>query len=479
VLKQAHYLTLFLVLSVVFYPMDEQVEHLKMPPNSVEAEQSVLGGLMLDNRAFEAVSERLQPDDFFRHQHRHIYTVICKLAEEEKPFDVLTLSDELKDIEELENAGGLNYLSDLVDGTPSAANINAYADIVKEKALLRNLAEAATDIANSAYNNMGNDPLDIISDAEKLIAEVAEGGGKKDSGPEHVNPIMSRTLEQIEEMFGMEDGLTGLTTGFENLDERTNGFQTADLVIIAGRPSMGKTTFAMNLCENALLGSDLPVLVFSMEMPKEAILMRMYSSIGKIPSNRLRSGKLDEEDWPKLTSAFNLLKDKPLYIDDTAALTPQEMRARCRRVYRENNNRLGLVMVDYLQLMTVAGKSEGRTQEISEISRSLKAIAKEFECPVLALSQLNRSLEQRPNKRPVMSDLRESGAIEQDADIIAFIYRDEVYNEDSPDKGIGEIIIGKHRNGEIGTDRLAFIGKYTRFENLAAGFYEGREFDDE
>ena len=459
--------------------MDEQVEHIKMPPNSVDAEQSVLGGLMLDNRAFENVSERLQPEDFFRHQHRHIYTVICKLAEEEKPFDVLTLSDELKDIEELESAGGLNYLSDLVDGTPSAANITAYADIVKEKSLLRNLAEAATDIAESAYKNMGNDPLDLISDAEKRIAEVAEGGGKKDSGPEHVNPIMSRTLEQIEEMFGMEDGLTGLTTGFENLDERTNGFQKADLVIIAGRPSMGKTTFAMNLCENALLGSDLPVLVFSLEMPKEAILMRMYSSVGKIPSGRLRSGKLDEEDWPKLTSAFNMLKDKPLYIDDTPGLTPQEMRARCRRVYRENNNRLGLVMVDYLQLMQVAGKSEGRTQEISEISRSLKAIGKEFECPVLALSQLNRSLEQRPNKRPVMSDLRESGAIEQDADIIAFIYRDEVYNEDSPDKGVGEIIIGKHRNGEIGTDRLAFIGKYTRFENLAPGFYEGREFDDE
>ena len=277
----------------------------------------------------------------------------------------------------------------------------------------------------------------------------------------------------------MEDGLTGLTTGFDNLDERTNGFQPADLVIIAGRPSMGKTTFAMNLCENALLGTDLPVLVFSLEMPKEAILMRMYSSVGRIPSGKLRSGKLDEEDWPKLTSAFNMLKDKPLYIDDTPGLTPQEMRARCRRVYRENNNRLGLVMVDYLQLMQVAGKSEGRTQEISEISRSLKAIGKEFDCPVLALSQLNRSLEQRPNKRPVMSDLRESGAIEQDADIIAFIYRDEVYNEDSPDKGIGEIIIGKHRNGEIGTDRLAFIGKYTRFENLAPGYFEGREFDDE
>lgn len=459
--------------------MDDQVENIKMPPNSVEAEQSVLGGLMLDNRAFETVSERLQPEDFFRVQHRQIYKVICTLAEQEKPFDVLTLSDELKDIEELETAGGLAYLSDLVESTPSAANIAAYADIVKEKALLRRLAEAATDIADGAYNNMGNDPLEMISDAEKRIAEVAEGGGKKDSGPEHVNPIMSRTLEKIEELFQMEDGLTGLTTGFDNLDERTNGFQPADLVIIAGRPSMGKTTFAMNLCENALLGTDLPVLVFSLEMPKEAILMRMYSSVGRIPSGKLRSGKLDEEDWPKLTSAFNMLKDKPLYIDDTPGLTPQEMRARCRRVYRENNNRLGLVMVDYLQLMQVAGKSEGRTQEISEISRSLKAIGKEFDCPVLALSQLNRSLEQRPNKRPVMSDLRESGAIEQDADIIAFIYRDEVYNEDSPDKGIGEIIIGKHRNGEIGTDRLAFIGKYTRFENLAPGYFEGREFDDE
>ncbi|WP_396588838.1 replicative DNA helicase [Bermanella sp. R86510] len=458
--------------------MDQQVDNIKMPPNSVDAERSVLGGLMLDNRAFEIVSERLMAADFFRHQHRQIYSVICKLSEEEKPFDVLTLSDELQDIEALAEIGGLEYLSELVESTPSAANISAYADIVKEKALLRRLAEAATDIADTAYNTQGNDPLDLISDAEKRIAEVAEGGTKKDAGPEHVNPIMSRTLEKIEELFQMEDGLTGLTTGFTDLDKRTNGFQTADLIIVAGRPSMGKTTFAMNLCENALLHANRPVLVFSMEMPKEAILMRMYSSVGRIPSNKLRSGKLDEEDWPKLTSAFNLLKDKPLYIDDTAALTPQEMRARCRRVYRENNNDLALVMVDYLQLMQVAGKSEGRTQEISEISRSLKAIAKEFGCPVVALSQLNRSLEQRPNKRPVMSDLRESGAIEQDADIIAFIYRDEVYNEDSPDKGIGEIIIGKHRNGEIGTDRLAFIGKYTRFENLAPGFYENREMDE-
>lgn len=457
--------------------MEHETDNIKMPPNSVDAERSVLGGLMLDNRAFETVSERLIPADFFRTQHRQIYTVIGKLAEEEKPFDVLTLSDELQEIDALAEIGGLEYLSELVESTPSAANIAAYADIVKEKSLLRRLAEAATDIADSAYHTQGNDPLDLISDAEKRIAEVAEGGGKKDSGPEHVNPIMSRTLEKIEELFQMEDGLTGLTTGFTDLDKRTNGFQEADLIIVAGRPSMGKTTFAMNLCENALLNTNRPVLVFSMEMPKEAILMRMYSSVGRIPSNKLRSGKLDEEDWPKLTSAFNMLKDKPLYIDDTPALTPQEMRARCRRVYRENNNDLALVMVDYLQLMQVAGKSEGRTQEISEISRSLKAIAKEFGCPVIALSQLNRSLEQRPNKRPVMSDLRESGAIEQDADIIAFIYRDEVYNEDSPDKGIGEIIIGKHRNGEIGTDRLAFIGKYTRFENLAPGYYDEQGAD--
>ena len=450
---------------------DQQVQQLKIPPNSKEAEQSVLGGLMLDNRAFEDVAERIQAQDFYRHQNRLIYSVIEKLSDEEKPFDLLTLSDELADQEELENCGGLAYLTELVESTPSAANITAYADIVKEKSLLRRLAEAATDIADKAFNPKGDNPQSIISDAEKRIAEVGEGGGKKDSGPEHVNPIMSRTLEKIEELFNMPDGLTGLTTGFTDLDKRTNGFQAADLVIVAGRPSMGKTTFAMNLCENALLATNRPVLVFSMEMPKEAILMRMYSSIGRIPSGKLRSGKLDEEDWPKLTSAFNLLKDKPLYVDDTAALTPQEMRARCRRVYRENND-LALVMVDYLQLMTVAGKSEGRTQEISEISRSLKAIAKEFGCPVIALSQLNRSLEQRPNKRPVMSDLRESGAIEQDADIISFIYRDEVYNEDSPDKGIGEIIIGKHRNGEIGTDRLAFIGKYTRFENLAPGYYD-------
>lgn len=456
---------------------DEQtVKHLKTPPHSVEAEQSVLGGLMLDNRAYEAVVEILQQPDFYLHQHRLIYKAITQLAEADKPFDILTLSQNLAELDELENVGGLVYLTELVEQTPSAANIGAYADIVKERALLRRLAEAASDISEIAYNPRGRLALELISDAEKRVAEVAEGGNKE-GGPEHVNPIMSRTLEKIEELFNMPDGLSGLTTGFVDVDKRTNGLQPADMVIVAGRPSMGKTTFAMNLVENALIGANRPVLVFSMEMPKEAILMRMYSSVGRIDQSKLRSGKLEEGDWPKLTAAFNTLKDKPLYIDDTPALTPQEMRARCRKVFRENND-LALVMVDYLQLMRVVGKGEGRTQEISEISRSLKAIAKEFNCPVIALSQLNRSLEQRPNKRPVMSDLRESGAIEQDADIIAFIYRDEVYNEDSPDKGIAEIIIGKHRNGPIGTDRLAFIGKYTRFENLAMGYQGDTSFDE-
>ncbi|MBU2037612.1 MAG: replicative DNA helicase, partial [Gammaproteobacteria bacterium] len=337
------------------------------------------------------------------------------------------------------------------------------------------LIEAASDIMAKAYEPEGETSLTLVSDAEKAIAQIAEGS-RKDGGPQLVAPILKNTLEQLDQMFNQPDGLTGITTGFNEIDNRTSGWQKADLVIVAARPSMGKTTYAMNLVENALLATKRPCLVFSLEMPSESIVMRMLSSIGKIDQTRIRSGKLIDEDWPKLSAAVNLLKDLPLYIDDTPALTPQEMRARARKVYRENNNDLALIMVDYLQLMRVSGPSEGRTQEISEISRTLKVIAKEFNCPMIALSQLNRSLEQRPNKRPVSSDLRESGAIEQDADIIQFIYRDEVYNEDTPDKGVAEIITGKHRNGPIGIDRLAFIGKYTRFENLARPYDGG---DDE
>ena len=456
---------------------DQQTLSLRTPPHSIDAEQSVLGGLLLDNRAWEAVSEVLEDTDFYSHKHRNIYRAIKSLVDQEQPIDVVTVSEELDELGTLAEVGGIAYLGELADMTPSTANSGAYGVIVKERSQQRLLIEAAADISLSAYEPEGKNSLDILSDAEQKIAQIAEGN-RKEGGPVVVGPILKSTLDQLDELFNKPEGLSGLTTGFTEIDNRTSGFQKADMVVVAGRPSMGKTTYAMNLVENALVATKRPCIVFSMEMPSESIVMRMLSSIGKIDQTRIRSGKLIEDDWPRLSSAVNILKDLPLYIDDTPALTPQDMRARCRKVYRENDNDLALVMVDYMQLMQVTGVSEGRSQEISEISRSMKAIAKEFSCPIIALSQLNRSLEQRPNKRPVMSDLRESGAIEQDADIIAFIYRDEVYNEDTPDKGIAEIITGKHRNGPIGTDRLAFVGKYTRFENLAAG-YEGNWDDDE
>ena len=456
---------------------DEQLLSLRTPPHSLDAEQSVLGGLLLDNRAWESVSEVLEDNDFYSHKHRNIYRAIKSLVDQEQPVDVVTVSEELDELGTLDEVGGIAYLGELADMTPSTANSGAYGVIVKERSQQRRLIEAASEITLQAYEPEGKNSLDILSDAEQKIAQIAEGN-RKEGGPVVVGPILKSTLDQLDELFNKPEGLSGLTTGFTEIDNRTSGFQKADMVVVAGRPSMGKTTYAMNLVENALVATKRPCIVFSMEMPSESIVMRMLSSIGKIDQTRVRSGKLIEDDWPRLSSAVNILKDLPLYIDDTPALTPQDMRARCRKVYRENDNDLALVMVDYMQLMKVSGPSEGRSQEISEISRSMKAIAKEFSCPIIALSQLNRSLEQRPNKRPVMSDLRESGAIEQDADIIAFIYRDEVYNEDTPDKGIAEIITGKHRNGPIGTDRLAFVGKYTRFENLAAG-YEGNWDDDE
>ena len=456
---------------------DPQVLSLRTPPHSIDAEQSVLGGLLLDNRAWESVSEVLEDNDFYSHKHRNIYRAIKSLVDQEQPVDVVTVSEELEELGTLNEIGGIAYLGELADMTPSTANSGAYGVIVKERSQQRRLIEAASEITLQAYEPEGKNSLDILSDAEQKIAQIAEGN-RKEGGPVIVGPLLKSTLDQLDELFNKPEGLSGITSGFTEIDNRTSGFQKADMVVVAGRPSMGKTTYAMNLVENALIATKRPCIVFSMEMPSESIVMRMLSSIGKIDQTRIRSGKLIEDDWPRLSSAVNILKDLPLYIDDTPALTPQDMRARCRKVYRENDNDIGLVMVDYMQLMQVTGASEGRSQEISEISRSMKAIAKEFSCPIIALSQLNRSLEQRPNKRPVMSDLRESGAIEQDADIIAFIYRDEVYNEDTPDKGIAEIITGKHRNGPIGTDRLAFVGKYTRFENLAAG-YEGNWDDDE
>jgi replicative DNA helicase len=452
------------------YPTDSEVSRIKMLPHSLEAEQSVLGGLLLSADAWDAVAEAVTDTDFYRPDHRVIFRQIASLAEALEPIDVITVADKLEARGELEGAGGLPYLAELAQNTPSASNIRAYAQVVRERASLRKLIEAAQEIADSGFAPEGRTSEDLINEAERRIMQISEQGPKA-GGPQGVNPLLQAAVGRIEELFNSGGDITGLSTGFKDLDDMTSGLQPSDLVIVAGRPSMGKTSFAMNLVENAVLGQDKPILVFSMEMPADSLVIRMLSSIGRIDQTRIRNGKLEQEDWPKLSTAMNKLKDVPLFIDDTAALTPTEVRSRARRVYREQGG-LGMIMVDYLQLMQVAGSSEGRTAEISEISRSLKAIAKEFDVPMVALSQLNRSLEQRPNKRPVNSDLRESGAIEQDADVIMFIYRDEVYNEDSPDKGTAEIIIGKQRNGPIGTCRLAFIGQHTRFENLARGSYD-------
>lgn len=450
---------------------DRDLARIKMQPHSIEAEQSVLGGLLLASDAWDAVAETVSASDFYRPDHRLIFRQIAKLADDAEPVDVITVADKLSANGELDAAGGLAYLAELASNTPSASNIRAYAQVVRERASLRKLIEAAQEIAESGFNPEGRNSEELIDEAERLIMQIAEQGPKA-GGPREVNPLLQSALERIDELFHSDGDITGLTTGFTDLDGMTSGLQPSDLVIVAGRPSMGKTSFAMNLVENAVLKQSKPILVFSMEMPAEQLIIRMLSSVGKIDQTRIRNGKLEEDDWSKLGRAVNKLKDVPLYIDDTPALTPTELRSRARRVARENGGELGMIMIDYLQLMQVAGSSEGRTAEISEISRNLKAIAKEFTCPVVALSQLNRSLEQRPNKRPVNSDLRESGAIEQDADVIMFIYRDEVYNEDSPDKGVAEIIIGKQRNGPIGTCRLAFVGQFTRFENLARGAYE-------
>ena len=451
-------------------PLDRETAALKVPPHSLEAEQSVLGGLMLDNQAWDNVADRLITDDFYRYEHRLIFNVMAGLAETGRPLDVVALSEALEGRDQLDTVGGLAYLAELARSTPSASNIRAYADIVRERATLRKLIRAASQIADGAFSPQGRPADELVDEAERLVFQISEERPKS-GGPIGMSELLTKAVDRIDELFNMQGEMTGLSTGFRDLDEMTSGLQPSDLVIVAGRPSMGKTTFAMNLVEHAVIANDRPVMVFSMEMPADSLMLRMLSSLGRIDQTRVRTGQLEDEDWPRLTSAVNLLKDKQLFIDDTAALSPSEIRSRARRVVREHGN-LALIMVDYLQLMQIPGYSENRTGEISEISRSLKGIAKEFGCPVVALSQLNRSLEQRPNKRPVMSDLRESGAIEQDADIIGFVYRDEVYNPDNPDnQGLAEFVIGKQRNGPIGTVHMAFIGKYTRFEDLAPDSY--------
>jgi replicative DNA helicase len=445
--------------------VDAEVARLKVPPHSREAEQAVIGGLLLDNGAWDKVSERIVEGDFYRKDHQLIFRAINALVEQSQPFDVVTLSEWLSPRNELGDAGGLAYLGDLAANTPSAANIAAYADIVHERSVLRDLIRTGNEIAGGAFNPEGRTARELLEDAEKMVFQIAERGRGDGEGFAAIKDVLVTVMERIDELYQRGEALTGVGSGFRELDERTSGMQPGDLIIVAGRPSMGKTSFAMNIVENAAVGAGVPVAVFSMEMPAESLTMRMLSSLGRVDQLKVRTGKLHDDDWPRLTSALTMLNDTQIFIDDTPALSPTEMRSRCRRLKREHG--LGLVVVDYLQLMQVAGTSENRTNEISEISRSLKALAKELSVPVIALSQLNRSLEQRQDKRPVMSDLRESGAIEQDADVILFIYRDEVYNDNSADRGMAEIIIAKQRNGPIGRLKLTFLGHITKFENFA------------
>ncbi|AKH62857.1 MULTISPECIES: replicative DNA helicase [Photorhabdus] len=456
-------------------PKDRQMEGLKLPPHSLEAEQSVLGGLMLDNERWDNVSERVTSNDFFSRPHRRIFSEMQRLLEMGNPIDLITLSESLEQSGDLSNVGGFAYLAELSKNTPSAANINAYADIVRERAVVRDMIAVANEIADAGYDPQGRCSEELLDLAESRVFQIAENRASKDEGPKGIERILEETVERIEQLYQRpHDGVTGVSTGYQDLDKKTAGLQKSDLIIVAARPSMGKTTFAMNLCENAAMMQDKPVLIFSLEMPGNQIMMRMLASLSRVDQTRIRTGQLDDEDWARISSTMGILLEKRnMYIDDSSGLTPTEVRSRARRVFRENGG-LSLIMIDYLQLMRVPSLSDNRTLEIAEISRSLKALAKELQVPVVALSQLNRSLEQRADKRPVNSDLRESGSIEQDADLIMFIYRDEVYHESSDMKGVAEIILGKQRNGPIGTVRLTFNGQWSRFDN-----YAGPNYNDE
>ncbi len=459
-------------MSAVF--ADPDLSAIKLPPHSVEAEQSVLGGLMLENSAWDRVADAIAEPDFYRADHRLIWKQITRLIEDNKPADVITVAEALESHNQLDEVGGLAYLTALAQNTPSAANIRRYAEIVRERAVLRRLAEVGAEIAELSYNPAGRKASEILDEAEAKVFEIKEAGARGGQGFQPIKPVLIEVVNRIDELYNRENPseITGVPTGFADLDAKTSGLQPGDLIIVAGRPSMGKTAFSLNIAEHVALEAGLPVAVFSMEMASTQLVMRMLGSVGKLDQHKLRTGRISEDDWPRLTHALGRLDEAPVFIDESGGLTAMEVRARARRLARQcKDGRLGLIVIDYLQLMAGSGSGENRATEISEISRSLKSLAKELHVPVIALSQLNRSLEQRPNKRPVMSDLRESGAIEQDADVILFIYRDEVYNPDSQDKGTAEIIIGKQRNGPTGTVRLTFMGEYTRFENFAADIY--------
>ena len=450
---------------------------LKTPPQSIEAEQSVLGGLMLENQRWDDVAEIVSEQDFSSRPHRSIFSAMRSLVANQFPIDLITLAEHIENEGEgkLDSLGGFAYLAELSKNTPSAANIIAYAQIVRERAVIREMIKVANEITEAGYNPEGRTSDELLDLAESRIFQIAEQRGNKSGGPENISSILDRTVTKIEALFQRpHDGVTGVDTGYVDVNKKTAGLQPSDLIIIAARPSMGKTTFAMKICENVSLTNDKPVMIFSLEMPTEQLMMRSLASLSRVNQTSIRTGQLDDEDWARLSGTMGLLLEKKnIYIDDSSGLTPMDVRSRARRLSREHGG-LSLIMIDYLQLMRVPSLSDNRTLEIAEISRSLKALAKELNVPVIALSQLNRSLEQRADKRPVNSDLRESGSIEQDADLIMFIYRDEVYHENSDMKGIAEIIIGKQRNGPIGTVRLTFNGQWSRFDN-----YGGPEYHDD
>jgi replicative DNA helicase len=451
---------------------DREVQNVRTPPHSLEAEQSVLGGLLLDNAAWDRVADMVKADDFYRHEHRLIFQHIARLIDGNRPADAVTVYESLKNAGKADEVGGLAYLSTLAQNTPSAANIRRYGEIVRDRSVLRRLVSVGDEIATSALNPQGKDTKTVLDEAESKVFQIAEDGARGRQGFVELEPLLTQVVERIQELFERSNpsDVTGVPTGFVDVDRYTSGLQPGDLVIVAGRPSMGKTAFAINIGEYVAVEQGLPVAVFSMEMGAPQLALRMLSSIGRIDQQRLRTGRLHDEDWPKLTAAIQKMHDAPMYIDETPALNSLELRARARRLAR-TCGKLGLIVIDYLQLMSGSSSSHGenRATEISEISRSLKALAKELQVPVIALSQLNRTVEQRADKRPVMSDLRESGAIEQDADVIFALYREEFYNPDTTEKGVAELLILKQRNGPTGRLNLRFAGANTRFDNLAGG----------
>jgi replicative DNA helicase len=451
---------------------DSQVAALKLPPHSIEAEQSLIGGLLIDNAAWDRIGDVVRETDFYRDDHRRIFRHIGKLIQNGRPADVVTVYESIEASNEVDQTGGLAYLGEIANATPSAANIRRYAEIVRERAILRQLVTVGDEIAGNALNPAGRDVKQLLDDAEQRIFQIAEAGNRNSNGFVAIQPLLGEVVERMEELLARDSqsDITGVATGFVDLDKMTSGLQPGDMIVVAGRPSMGKTAFALNIAEHVGVDQRLPVAIFSLEMSGPQLATRFLSSVGRIDQGKLRTGRLTDDEWDRMTVALGKLHEAPIHIDETGAINSTDLRARARRLHRQFG-KLGLIVIDYIQLMSSGREGENRATEISEISRSIKSLAKELQVPIIALSQLSRKVEERNDKRPLMSDLRESGAIEQDADIILMMYREEYYKPDTQDKGTAEAIIGKHRNGPVGTVRLTFLGEYTRFENHASGSY--------